>query len=74
MTISSHPIIDLDEVEPDWPDEVVDLTDRRRLLVKAVLGRDVSPSVADALFRPGAQTSSSTTSRSGGRSSSTDET
>jgi len=71
VTISPHPLIDLSMVEPDWPDEVVDLTDRRRLLVRVLLGRDVSPTQADALFAP-VQPSSSTTMRSGGRSSSTD--
>jgi hypothetical protein len=68
----SHPIIDLAEVEPDWPDEVVDLTDRRRLLVLAVLGQEVTPAQADALFEPRPQPSS-TTMRSDGRSSSTDD-
>jgi hypothetical protein len=72
VTISSHPLIDLTEVEPDWPDEVVDLTDRRRILVRLLLGRDVTPAQADALFDPSGQ-SSSTTMRSAGRSSSTDD-
>lgn len=75
VSISPPPPLDLDEVTATWPDEVVDLTDRRRLLVRAVLGVDVSPAQADAVFS-GAQSSSSvsTTMRSGGRSSSTDDT
>lgn len=52
MTISAHPIIDLPGVDADWPDEVADLTDRRRILVRTLLGRDVTPSQADALFDP----------------------
>lgn len=72
VSISSPPPLDLDEVATTWPDEVVDLTDRRRLLVRVVLGRDVTPAQADALFAvQGA--SSSSTSRSAGRSSSTDD-
>lgn len=51
MTISPPPFPDLSEVGPDWPDEVVDLTDRRRLLVLAVLGVDVPRSHADAVFQ-----------------------
>lgn len=55
MTISSLPIplIDISEVDADWPDEVVDLTDRRRLLLCALLGVDVAPDHADAVFECG---------------------
>jgi len=52
VTISAHPIIDLHAVDADWPDEVADLTDRRRILVRALLGLDVTPGEADALFDP----------------------
>lgn len=81
MTISSLPTLDISDVGAGWPDEVLDLTDRRRLLVLAVLRVDVAPGVADALFDDSTrgaggdgQASSSTTIRSAGRSSSTDDT
>ena len=77
MTISSLPLIDDTGAEAEWPDEVVDLTDRRRLLLLAVLGVEVSPDVADAVFDARAAVppahASSTTMRSAGRSSSTDD-
>ena len=50
VTISPLPIPDLAAAGPDWPDDVADLTDRRRLLVLAVLGVEVSGAQADALF------------------------
>ena len=50
VTISSLPLIDLTDVDADWPDEVFDLTDRRRLLLLAVLGVDVPPNEAEAVF------------------------
>jgi hypothetical protein len=56
---------------------VVDLTDRRRLLVLAVLGVDVRGPMVDGVFHPaGVQlsSSSSTTRRSDGRAPSTDAT
>lgn len=31
-------------------DEIIDLTDRRRVLLRAVLGVDVEPDFADAVF------------------------
>jgi hypothetical protein len=31
-------------------DEIIDLTDRRRLLLRAVLGVEVEPDFADAVF------------------------
>ena len=52
MTISSLPLLDITGAGDDWPDEVVDLTDRRRLLLRAVLGVDVPPRQADAVFAP----------------------
>lgn len=53
MTISSLPLINLSDGVADWPDEVVDLTDRRRLLLQALLGVDVAPRQADAVFECG---------------------
>jgi len=52
--VTSTPILlpELPDAGPRWPDEVVDLTDRRRLLVRAVLGIDVGPEGADAVFAP----------------------
>jgi len=52
--VTSTPILlpELPDAGPRWPDEVVDLTDRRRLLVRAVLGIDVGPQGADAVFAP----------------------
>lgn len=70
VTITPPPPIDLQAVGPDWPDEIADLSDRRRLLLGILFGADVPPAVADAVFE---RQSSSTTTRSGGRSSSTDE-
>ena len=72
MTISHLPLIDVSDVPSTWPDDVVDLTDRRRLLVLAVLGVDVPRRVVDTVFCP--DQSSSTTSRSSGRDPSTDDT
>ena len=58
MTISPLPLTDLADVGADWPDEVVDVTDRRRLLVLAVLGVDVGAARVDAVFEaPGADRS-----------------
>ena len=83
MTLSPLPLIDVSDVPTTWPDDVVDLTDRRRLLVLAVLGVDVPRPVVDGLFQPGqlsssspssSSSSSSTTSRSDGREPSTDAT
>ena len=74
MTISHLPLIDVSDVASAWPDDVADLADRRRLLVLAVLGVDVPRPVIDGVFRPGQSSSSSTTSRSGGRVPSTDAT
>jgi hypothetical protein len=71
VTITPLPLTDLRDVEGTWPDEVADLTDRRRVFVLAVLGVDVPGPVADAVFAPGQP--SSTTRRSGGRDSSTDD-
>lgn len=63
MTISPHPLLD-----------VVDLTDRRRLLVLAVLGVDLPGPVVDRVFRVDGDQSSSTTRRSAGLAPSTDDT
>lgn len=57
-------------------DDLPDVTDRRRLLVRFLLGLRVSPATADALFAtaatdPVGQDSSSSTTRSAGRDSST---
>ncbi len=86
MTITtSLPSIEID-LASSWPDDVVDLTDRRRLLLHAVFGLDVPRQLADAVFEApeppaqspatssassGSTSSGSTTMRSGGRSSST---
>ena len=51
MTITPLPLIDLQAVGPDWPDEVADLSDRRRLLLRIVFGADVSAEAADAVFQ-----------------------
>jgi hypothetical protein len=50
VTISPPPLPDLAAVAPDWPDDVVDVTDRRRILVLAVLGVEVGRNEADAVF------------------------
>lgn len=62
----------------DWAvaDDLPDVTDRRRLLVRFLFGLRVSPATADALFTTAAadavdQESSSSTTRSAGRDSST---
>lgn len=78
--IPSLPSIEID-LASSWPDDVVDLTDRRRLLLHAVFGVDVPRQQVDAVFEaPGraaqspaasSASSGSTTMRSGGRSSST---
>ena len=72
MTISPLPLLDVSDVGSEWPDDVVDLTDRRRMLVLAVLGVDLPRPVVDQLFRSDVGQSSSTTSRSAGRDPSTD--
>jgi hypothetical protein len=74
VTISPFPLIDVTDVEPTWPDDVIDLTDRRRLLVFAVLGVDLPGALADQVFRAEGDQSSSTTMRSAGRVPSTDDT
>lgn len=76
MTISPLPLIDVSDVPATWPDDVVDLTDRRRLLVLAVLGVDVPRPMVDRVFHPATDqsSSSSTTRRSDGRAPSTDAT
>lgn len=71
---SPRSLLDASDVGTTWPDDVVDLTDRRRLLVLAVLGIDVPGPVADCVFRIDGGQVSSTTSRSAGRVPSTDET
>lgn len=73
MTISPLPLIDVSDVPSIWPDDVVDLTDRRRLLVLAVLGVDVPRPLVDVVFRAD-PCQSSTTMRSGGRPPSTEDT
>ncbi|HAS13649.1 MAG TPA: hypothetical protein DCS55_24595 [Acidimicrobiaceae bacterium] len=73
MTISPLPLLDVTDAAVAWPDDVADLTDRRRLLVRAVLGVDLPRRAVDQVFCPAPQ-SSSTTMRSGGRVPSTDET
>lgn len=50
MTTSLPPILDLDPSGPAWPDEVSDLTDRRRLLLRAVFGVDCTRTQAEAVF------------------------
>ena len=67
------------DLEPSWADDVVDLTDRRRLLLLTVFGVDVSPELVAGVFEPAAHrgdqaspsASGSTTMRSDGRPSST---
>lgn len=79
MTTSPLTLIDpVDAASPAWPDDVVDLTDRRRLLLRTLLGVDVAPRDADLVFVAQASsspstTSPSTTSRSAGRDSSTED-
>lgn len=81
MTISSLPFMIAADVGSPWPDDVADLTDRRRLFVRAVLGVDLPVDLVDRVFdaadggdaQPASSTSTSTTMRSRGRSSSTDE-
>lgn len=51
MTTSLPPILDLDPSGPSWPDEVADLTDRRRLLLRAVFGVDCTRGEAEAVFQ-----------------------
>lgn len=58
MTIFPLSLLDVSDVPSTWPDDVVDLTDRRRLLVRAVLGVDVPGTVVDAVFRPAPDESS----------------
>jgi hypothetical protein len=36
--------------DPDGIDEIIDLTDRRRVLLRAVFGVSVPPATADAVF------------------------
>jgi hypothetical protein len=50
VTISPLPLLDVSAVGTTWPDDVADLTDRRRLLVLAVLGVDVPRPVVDRMF------------------------
>lgn len=50
--MSPLPLIDVSDVATTWPDDVVDLTDRRRLLVLAVLGVDLPAPAVDDVFRP----------------------
>ena len=73
MTISPFPLLDVTDVGTPWPDDVADLTDRRRLLVLAVLGVDLPRRAVDQVFHLDGQ-SSSTTIRSGGLVPSTDDT
>lgn len=79
MTTSSLPFMIAADVGSPWPDDVADLTDRRRLFVRAVLGVDLPVDLVDRVFEAAdggdAQpaSSTSTTMRSRGRSSSTDE-
>lgn len=73
MTISPHLLPTLQPAGDEWADEIVDLTDRRRVLVRVVLGVDVPGTAANAIFDSQPGQVSSTTMRSGGRSSSTDD-
>ena len=74
MTISPLPLLDVTAAGATWPDDVADLTDRRRLLVRAVLGVDLPRRAVDQVFCLDGPQSSSTTMRSGGRVPSTDDT
>lgn len=40
------------EIELDGTDGVIDLTDRRRVLLQVVFGVDVPATVTDEVFRP----------------------
>jgi hypothetical protein len=76
VTISPHLLPSLETAGGDaWADEIVDLTDRRRVLVRAVLGVDVPGPAVHEIFDGWSEPAqaSSTTMRSGGRSSSTDD-
>lgn len=74
MASSPLPLLDASGAGTTWPDDVVDLTDRRRLLVLAVLGVDLTGPAVDRLFCVDDDQSSSTTRRSAGRVPSTDDT
>jgi hypothetical protein len=74
VTISPLPLLDVTDTGTTWPDDVADLTDRRRLLVRAVLGVDLPRRAVDQVFCLDRSQSSSTTMRSGGRVPSTDDT
>jgi len=56
VTVSPHPPPSLEPLVAEWPDEIVDLSDRRRVLVRVVLGVDVPAGTADAIFAGGART------------------
>jgi hypothetical protein len=75
VTISPHLLPSFETVPgAEWADDIVDLTDRRRVLVRTVLGVDVPGPAVHEIFDgwSHAAQASSTTMRSGGRSSSTD--
>lgn len=74
MTISPLPLLDVTDAGPPWPDDVADLTDRRRILVRTVLGVDLPRRAVDQVFAFDGAHSPSTTMRSGGRVPSTDDT
>lgn len=74
MTITpSLPSTEAD-LAPSWPDDVVDLTDRRRLLLYAVFGVDVRRELVDPVFElpggPAQSPAASSASASSGSASS----
>jgi hypothetical protein len=54
MALIDAPIAGPAEAEDRNPalDEIIDLTDRRRVLLRLVLGLDAEPGFADAVFTP----------------------
>ena len=56
LTHGTHiaPVLPATPEEPEAPfDEIIDLTDRRRVMIHTVLGLDVDRDTADAVFGPG---------------------
>jgi hypothetical protein len=74
VTISPLLLLDVTDAGTAWTDDVADLTDRRRLFVRAVLGVDLPRRAIDQVFCRDDAQASSTTMRSGGRVPSTDDT
>jgi len=52
VTTTSPPLAGPSVAGADWPDDVVDLADRRRLFVRALFGLDLDPAALRLLFEP----------------------